>query len=89
MSEPTDIRVTGELRYFASADEWEASAYGGGDASAGVPPIEVRLRRDTEDEAKAAFRDEWNDRSGSSWAEDQFGWEYNTVDGERAGGGEG
>jgi hypothetical protein len=86
MTEPV-IRATAELRYFSSSDEWEASAYGGGDAANGVPPIQVRLRRDTEDEAKAAFREEWNERQGTEWADDQFAWEYNQVDGERAEGG--
>lgn len=77
----SDVRVTGELRYFASSDEWEVSAYGGGNAAQGIPSFEVRLRRPTEEEAKEAFRTEWNERANTEWAEDEFAWEYNSVDG--------
>lgn len=66
-----DIRVTGELRNMG--DRWEASAYGG----SATNPIEVRVNGATEQDAKDAFIAEWNDRAGTSWAPEQFQWDYN------------
>jgi hypothetical protein len=76
MTDPV-VRVTAEITYLAGSDQWEASAYGGG--SSPRDSFELRLTRDTEDNVKAAFIDAWNQRAGTSWAPEEFGWELHEL----------
>jgi len=75
MSEPPDIRVYGETRYYEDRDVWDCSAYGGGHAPG--DSVEVRVEGATEEEAQDNFRVAWNERLGTTWTDDEFGFTRN------------
>jgi hypothetical protein len=70
MSEPTeqDVRVTAEIVYSASADQWSAHAYGG----TGFPPVDLTVTAGTEEQVHADFIEQWNAADGSEWTPEQF-----------------
>lgn len=60
------------MRHLADRALWECRAYGGGDAVAGTPSVEVSVEAATAKDARAGFVDAWNTTIGTSWAPEEF-----------------
>lgn len=73
----SEIRVTGETRYYEDREVWDCSAYGGGTATNPGSSVEVRVEGSTEDEVKAAFIDAWNTQVGTTWTAEEFEFTHN------------
>lgn len=65
----TDILVTAELHHLSDTGEWEASAYGGPDI---INPVDVRIRRDTREQAETDFIEAWNTAVGAEYSPEEF-----------------